>query len=110
MSSDGRRKRRRFPRVKAPMYFREARLRTARIPIVDIGLGGLRVYSDDPFKVGERLSIEFFLPESIRCVVRVAWIKDLENESPAKYDVGLEFLEAPPLLRDHLGKIVDLDA
>ena len=66
-----------------------------------LAAGGLSVVSDAQREADDDNPLGYFEHERI---------KDLENESPAKYDAGLEFLEVPPWLRDHLEKIVDLDA
>jgi hypothetical protein len=86
--------RRRFPRVQAPILFRSKRLFGRRAPVIDIGLGGMRVYSDDAFKIGQGLDIELLLPDGdeLVCQVRVVWLGMLEPGAPAKYDVGLELL------------------
>lgn len=86
--------RRQYPRFNSPIYCRPARFTSPRTPLVNIGLGGIRVYSDKTFKVGERLEIELFLPDntSMTCNVKVVWINQLDGAT-AKYDVGLEFLE-----------------
>lgn len=79
--------------------------------MVDIGLGGLRVYSDEPLKLGERLDIELFLPDdtSLHCLVRVAWLTAL-SDGPARYDVGLQILDIGSNSLMHLGKVLDFDA
>lgn len=86
--------RRQYPRLNAPIYCRPARFTSPRTPLVNIGLGGIRVYSDKSFKVGERLEIELFLPDnsSITSNVKIVWTNQLDG-STAKYDVGLQFLE-----------------
>lgn len=91
---DASQNRRQYPRLNAPIYCRPARLTSPRSPLVNIGLGGIRVYSDKTFKVGERLEIELFLPDnaSMTCNVKVVWLNPLDG-STAKYDVGLQFLE-----------------
>ncbi|MEZ4272155.1 MAG: PilZ domain-containing protein [Myxococcota bacterium] len=88
--------RRQFPRIKTPIYCRPTG--QARNPLVNIGLGGVRVFSDDPARVGERLEIELFLPDesSLICKVQVAWVSLLPEDAPAKYDVGLEYVDVPP--------------
>ena len=86
--------RRQYPRLHAPVFFRLARFRSTRYPVVNVGLGGLSVYSDEPLKVGERLDVELLLSEEnvFDCLVRVAWVSALEN-GPAPYDIGLELLD-----------------
>ena len=101
--------RRRYPRVKAPILFRAARFRSARRPVVDVAIHGLRVYSDDAFKVGDRLDVELFLPDgdNLDCVVRVVWIQDLPQGSPAQFDVGLQILDATGGGLARLADVVD---
>jgi Tfp pilus assembly protein PilZ len=99
--------RRSFKRIQAPIVCRAARL-TLRPQPVDIGLGGLRVYCDERFKVGKRLELELFLPEgsSVVCIGRVAWVNELEDSSVAKFDIGLEFLEVSSAVRDRLASVL----
>lgn len=101
--------RRRFPRVKAPIYCRPAHRRLPRREVVDVGLGGMRVYSDDPFQVGSRFEVEMFLPngKSVTCLTEVVWIRKLENADPAPFDVGLSFLHVPEEGRELLGEVLD---
>lgn len=104
--------RRRFPRVKAPIYFRSPRLRAIKREVLDISLGGMRVYSDEPFHVDDQLTVELFLPDgaSVSCLARVAWQRPLPEGSPAVYDVGLELLEAPSEGLERLGQVLERDA
>jgi c-di-GMP-binding flagellar brake protein YcgR len=96
--------RRKFPRIKAPVYCRPARRRLPRRQVIDLGLGGMRVYSDDAFKVGARFDVELFLPDSssITCLTEVVWIRRLEGGAPASFDVGLQFLDVPADDHDRL--------
>jgi hypothetical protein len=90
--------RRRFRRVMAPIFYRAPRIFSPRHKITNISLGGVRIYSDEPLKVGKRLEIEFFLPEniSVTAMARVVWIEELPAGASARYDVGLEFIDLPP--------------
>lgn len=89
--------RREFPRYNAPICYRPAPFFSSRKPVVDIGLGGIRIFSDDTFKVGKRLELELFLPDGgiLMFTAKVVWQKVLPEGSTAKYDVGLQFLDAP---------------
>jgi Tfp pilus assembly protein PilZ len=100
--------RRGYKRVKAPILCRPARL-SLKVAPVDVGLGGLRVYTDEAFKVGERLEIELFLPDesTLVCVAKVAWVKELEATAAAKFDLGLQFLEVPDDARARLAAVLD---
>ncbi|MCA9549645.1 MAG: PilZ domain-containing protein [Myxococcales bacterium] len=94
-SHESQEERRRFPRVKAPIFFQIPRLRDEHRPVLDVSLGGLRVYSDDGFQVGERFQLELLLPPDgteISALAQVAWVERLPPDSPARYDVGFELL------------------
>ncbi len=86
--------RRRFPRVKAPVYYRPASVFGTSSQAANISLAGVRIYSNKPFKKGQPLEIELLLPsgDSLKAIVRVVWISALPLGSEALYDVGLEFL------------------
>jgi c-di-GMP-binding flagellar brake protein YcgR len=86
--------RRRFPRVKAPVYYRPASAFGMSSQASDISLAGVRIYSNKPFKKGHALEIELLLPNgnSLKAIVRVVWTSALPPGSEALYDIGLEFL------------------
>ncbi len=86
--------RRRFPRVKAPVYYRPAGVLGMSSQASNISLAGVRIYSNKPFKKSQDLEIELLLPNgnSLKAIVRVVWISALPPGSEAIYDVGLEFL------------------
>jgi hypothetical protein len=90
--------RRRFPRVMAPIFCRPAGFLQPRKKIGNISLGGLRIYSDQLYKLKDRLEIEIFLPDqkSIIEVVQVVWIKALPPDGEALYDLGVEFIRLAP--------------
>lgn len=108
-TADSATERRRFKRVSLPMYFRDVRRRAIKNPVLDVGMGGLRVYSDELLQVGERFSIEVILEEasSINGIVQVAWIEELPDEEPARYDVGLELVAAEPDQLKRLKELID---
>lgn len=85
------RDRRQFPRLQAPIFFRTSRFSLSR-RVVDVSVGGVRIFSDAPFEIDQRLDLELFLPDGkpLRCQARVAWIAMLPRGSAAKYDVGLQ--------------------
>ena len=101
--------RRRFRRVKAPIYCRPAHRRLPKRQVVDVGLGGLRVYSDDPFPIGAKFEVELFMPDasSVTCLTEVVWIRPVPDGDPANYDVGLEFLDVPAGAQDSIGKLLE---
>lgn len=77
-----------------------------------MGLGGMRVYSDEAFKVGARFDVELFFPDasSITCLAEVVWIRDLEPGSPAAYDVGLQFLHIPAAKQERLRELLEAES
>jgi hypothetical protein len=98
--ADGPRERRKYRRIKAALYCRPAGmsfLARQREP-VDVSLGGVRIYSDDPLKIGELLKMEFFLPDvdPVTYTAEVVWIDPLPAGAPAKFDVGLKFIQLDP--------------
>ena len=78
---------------------------------VNVSMGGARVFSDDRMKIGAKLNLEL-LPEpatSVQVLARVAWIDELPDGSPARFDVGLEFLDVPEEMVSRLGAILQRD-
>ena len=86
--------RRRFPRVKAPVYYRPTGVFGTSNQASNISLAGVRIYSNKPFKKSQPLEIELLLPNgnSLKAIVRIVWISALPPGSEALYDVGLEFI------------------
>ena len=92
--------RRRFRRIRAPIFIRPVGPLIQRLSsqVGDISLGGLRAFSDDKRKPGERLELELFLPDggSTTVVAEVVWVQNLPEGSPARFDVGLRYVEVAP--------------
>jgi len=65
---------------------------------VDVSLGGIRIFSDEPRRVGELLKMEFFLPDvpPVTYTAEVVWIEPLGPDAPARFDVGLKFIQLEP--------------
>ena len=89
---------RRYPRACAAIYCRPARFRATYRLVVNVGLGGVRIYSDERFKIGRKLELDLRLPDGspLQCIAEVAWIQALPEGAPAAYDLGLRFLKVPP--------------
>ena len=95
--------RRKYRRIRAPLYCRPAGmdfLARQRQPI-DVSLGGVRIYSDDPLKIGQLLKLEFFTQAAppVTYTAEVVWIEPLADKdanAPARFDVGLKFLQLEP--------------
>ncbi len=101
--------RRKYPRLNVPILYREASFFSRREPVINIGLGGIRVYSDEELKIGKRLELELFLPDktSLVCTSRVVWQKLLPEGAVAKYEIGFEFLGMSPDALRCLAKVLD---
>ena len=92
--------RRQYRRIQAPVYCRPggvSLLARNRQP-VDLSLGGVRVYSDDKYRVGELVKMEFFVSGAppVTYTAQVVWIDPMPKDSPAKFDVGLKFVDLSP--------------
>jgi PilZ domain len=102
--------RRKDRRITAPLYCRPAGVKflaRQREP-VDVSLGGVRIFSDDPLRVGELLKMEFFLPDipPVTYTAEVVWIEPLPPASPARFDVGLKFIQLEPDALQLLTKVL----
>lgn len=99
--------RRHFRRLRAPALWRVASVGSALRP-VDVSFGGMRIYSDDVLKVGQRLEIELLVAEgdALKFTTRVVWVETLPAGGPARFDVGLEFLHVDDAIREHLGSLL----
>jgi c-di-GMP-binding flagellar brake protein YcgR len=90
--------RRRFRRIQAPVYCRSAGLSFLaknRAESIDLSMGGIRVYSDQDYSVGEFLRLELFVAdgEPATFTAEVMWREALPAGGPARFDVGLKFHE-----------------
>jgi len=100
------RERRRSRRLKVPVYCRAAGIITRRHPI-DMSLGGVRIYSDQSFRPGERLTLELMTADALTTfTAEVVWIEELPAGAPATYDVGLRFHDVDPSQAATLEKIL----
>jgi uncharacterized protein (TIGR02266 family) len=99
-----------YPRLQAPVYWRAYGLpffRRRKPSIED--LGGMRVYLDEKLKEGARLEIEVFLPDetSVVCKVEVAWVEQLPDHAPARFDAGLKLTAITPADRRRLSSVLE---
>jgi hypothetical protein len=92
--------RRRYPRVQAEVICRPAgvSLFNHRRNTTDISLGGVRVFSDEPYVLGRRLDLDVMLPggATVRCWAEVLWIVELGPGAPPKYDDRLKLTDMTP--------------
>ena len=104
--------RRKFHRVNAPVFCRPlGQPLFGRRKAVDVSLGGLRVYADDPPMAGDRLELELFLPDQteVVCAVEVVWVEELPEGSRARYDVGVKFVSISAADRERLSSVLQSD-
>ena len=101
--------RRRFRRVKTPILYQSTHFSLQRERIIDIGLGGIRTFTDIKYKVGKKLDIELLLPDKsgIKCTVKVVWIDTLPEGSHSLYEIGLEFLKLTEYKLELLKSIIE---
>ncbi len=108
MPYDRARERRRYRRLKAPILVRpvSALVYRAKQKVNDISLGGLRAYSDEREKPGTRLELELLFSDGISATVlaEVVWVESLPEGSPARFDVGLRFVDASSEDLDRIAK------
>lgn len=99
--------RRKYRRVNAPVFIQPVGP-LQRHTLRDVSLGGLRSYSDEPHEIGERLQLELLLPDksSLTVLVEVAWVNELPDDSPAKYDIGLRYIDIEPEEIDRLSVVL----
>ncbi|MCL2179053.1 MAG: PilZ domain-containing protein [Proteobacteria bacterium] len=93
MSDDERRK---FRRVRAPVFCRPTGpLASIRYETKDIGIGGIRVLSDEKHKVGQHIDIELLLPsqEFLSLTAKVVWV----SKGQAGWETGLSFVDVSPM-------------
>ena len=103
--------RRRFPRLKVPVLFRSVKIEEEKSPTTNLGLGGVRVYSNRYLKKGKQLEIELCFPKgnSIVAAVRVVWTKVLPSGSDAAFDIGFEFINLPSSAMEELKEVLEKD-
>src|SRR5712691_10414017 len=109
--------RRKFRRLKAPVFYRPVGLsllrrlrgKDDRERAVDISLGGVRIFSDDELKLGQRLELDLFLPDDTTLATKafVVWVNKLPAGVPAKYDVGVRFDEMDEADHQRLAMVLE---
>ncbi len=103
--------RRRYHRARAEILVRPAGplARVAPRQVNDISLGGLRAFSDDKQKLGTRLELELIFPDggSAVCITEVVWAEQLPKDAPARYEMGLRFVQVEPEDLDRIGKLIE---
>ena len=97
MSNTDRKERRRYPRVKAPVELKPSSLFGKEGKILDISLGGMRVYSAERFEMGSPLEIDITLPgkKKVMSMVKPVWSRKVPGVFSPIYEIGLEFISLP---------------
>lgn len=88
--------RRKFPRLQAPVLCRPTgKPLFGRRRAIDVSDGGMRLFADESHDVGDRLELELFLPDQseVTCRVEVVWVVALLPGAPARFDIGVKFVE-----------------
>jgi Tfp pilus assembly protein PilZ len=106
--------RRQFKRLHAPVLCRPlgaALVSQNEREVQDISVGGVRVFTDDAHKVGEHLELELFLPEgeAVTLDTQIMWIDALGADAPAKFEIGLRFIDLSPADRLRLEAVLRED-
>jgi len=88
---------RRYPRLKARILYKAAKIIGQKRQVPDISVGGMRIYSNKYYAVGETLNIELSLPsgQTSVAITHVAWIEAYPKDADAVYELGLEFIYLP---------------
>ncbi len=69
---------------------------------------GVRSYSDEAVKPGRLLELDVFLPDgqTVTALVEVAWCDPLSADTPARFDVGLRFVQVDDTGRARLESVL----
>lgn len=104
--------RRKFPRLQAPVFCRPAgKPLFGRRQALDVSEGGMRLFADDPHVPGDRLELDLFLPDQgeLTCRVEVVWVEALPPDGPARFDIGVKFVEIEDADRERLAAALKHD-
>jgi c-di-GMP-binding flagellar brake protein YcgR len=101
--------RRKYPRVKADVFYREPRLAPRKQAIYDISLGGVRIHCDEELEIDRQLEMEFILPNGniLVAIAQVKWTSKLPEDSDAAYAAGLQFMHLNPDAAEELKKFLE---
>ena len=99
---------RQYARFTAPFYYRQISASSEPKLLINISLGGFRIYRDEQLKSGEHLDIELLLPDehTLACTARVIWQRSLPSGSDAQYDVGLRIVNLTENDIDQLSQVL----
>ncbi len=86
--------RRQYPRFSAPLVYRSALADSQPQPVINVSLGGLRIYHNELLTVGQRSDVELLFQQELLLTgsIRVVWQRPLPEGAAAKFEVGLRFV------------------
>ena len=103
--------RRRYRRIAAPISVRPVSFLARTIPrrVNDASLGGLRAYSDEPRRPGERLELELSFGDgaAVTVLAEVVWVEALTDGEPARYDIGMRFIDASATDQERIARALE---
>jgi hypothetical protein len=89
--------RRRYPRIPAPIQCRSAGVDffAPHLEPIDVSLGGLRIHSNDEYRVGAILPLDVIFARiaPVTFTTEIMWIEALRAGSQGRFDVGLAFVD-----------------
>ena len=85
--------RRRYPRLKRPVFYRLPSFFDRWTSVRDVSVGGCRIYCDEELELGARLVLEVLLPDgtTVESRASVVWSARSPEAAPAEWEVGLRF-------------------
>lgn len=108
--------RRQYPRIQAPIYcwpkYLAIRAKQDSLPLIDISLGGMRIYLQKEVSVNDISEMELLLPDNttLQCTARVVWLSPLPIWASAKFDVGFQFMDMSADAKKALARILGQEA
>jgi c-di-GMP-binding flagellar brake protein YcgR len=103
--------RRKYRRIRAPLHYRSV---DSSPPLhhgeaLDISLGGVRIYSHKALPIGAVIELEIFRPDGPPAAYKaqVMWVSPLGDDAPARFDLGLRFVEIEPNALTFLMRVID---
>jgi c-di-GMP-binding flagellar brake protein YcgR len=103
--------RRKYRRIRAPLHYRsvDSTPPSHRGEALDISLGGVRIFSQKELPIGAIVMLEIFRPNGSPAAYRaqVMWVEPLADGAPARFELGLRFIEIDPEALAFLMQVID---
>ena len=99
--------RRKYPRVKKPVYFQITSGSVAKNQALDISLEGILINSSRFYNTNQNISLNLFIAneQAIPCEAEVIWIYP-RTKNAVNYKVGLHFTKMENSDRDKLSRYI----